>query len=149
MADRRRNFLILLLVAGLIAGSGAAIAFKKTRLGLDLKGGVQLVYQGKPTAQSKVNTDSLNRAIDIMRKRVDKIGVSQTEIQLSGINEITVALPGVSNVRRAQEQVGKTAQLNFYDWGRNGIARTGHPPPTQGTATAGWTTPGARGGTAA
>src|SRR5438093_1329228 len=101
MADRRRNFLILLLVAGLIAGSAAAIAFKKTRLGLDLKGGVQLVYEGKPTAQSKVNADSLNRAIDIMRKRVDKLGVAQPEIQLSGINEITVALPGVGNVHRA------------------------------------------------
>src|SRR5437660_4055752 len=148
MADRRRNFLILLLVAGLIAGSAAAIAFNKTRLGLDLKGGVQLVYQGKPTAQSKVNTDSLNRAIDIMRKRVDKIGVSQTEIQLSGINEITVALPGVSDVRRAQEQVGKTAQLYFYDWEPNVIGPTGKPAPTEGTVTGDSTITGAGGVTA-
>jgi SecD/SecF fusion protein len=148
MADRRRNFLILLLVAGLLAGSAAAIAFKKTRLGLDLKGGVQLVYQGKPTAQSKVNTDSLNRAIDIMRKRVDKIGVSQTEIQLSGINEITVALPGVSDVRRAQEQVGKTAQLYFYDWEPNVIGPTGKPAPTEGTVTGDSTITGAGGVTA-
>src|SRR2546423_8424902 len=148
MADRRRNSLILLLVAGLIAGSAAAIAFKKTRLGLDLKGGVQLVYQGKPTAQSKVNTDSLNRAIDIMRKRVDKIGVSQTEIQLSGINEITVALPGVSNVLRAQEQVGKTAQLYFYDWEPNVIGPDGKPAPSEGTITGDATRTGAGGATA-
>ena len=69
------------------------IAAKKTRLGLDLKGGVELVYQGKPTAQSKVDAESLNRAIDIMRKRVDQLGVAQPEIQRSGEREIDVALP--------------------------------------------------------
>ena len=67
MSDRRRNALILLLVAGLVAGSAAVIALKKTHLGLDLKGGVELVYQGKPTAQSKVTPESLERAINIMR----------------------------------------------------------------------------------
>ena len=74
MTDRRRNALILLIVAGLVVASAAAIAVKKTRLGLDLKGGVELTYQGKPTAQSKVNAESLNRAIDIMRTRVDQLG---------------------------------------------------------------------------
>src|ERR1035441_5988264 len=92
MTDRRRNALILLIVAGLIALSVAVIATKKTRLGLDLKGGVQLVYQAKPTAQSKVDAESLNRAIDIMRKRVDQLGVAQPEIQRYGANEINVAL---------------------------------------------------------
>src|SRR6202035_3707291 len=97
MNDRRRNTLILLIVAGLIAASVAVIATKKTRLGLDLKGGVELVYRGKPTAQAKVDTESLNRAIDIMRKRVDQLGVAQPEIQRSGENEITVSLPNVTN----------------------------------------------------
>src|SRR6202035_5693240 len=97
MTDRRRNLFILLIVAGLIAGSVATIAAKKTRLGLDLKGGVELVYKAKATAQSKVDTESLERAIDIMRKRVDKLGVAQPEIQRSGENEIDVALPNVSN----------------------------------------------------
>ena len=66
MTDRRRNLFILLIVAGLIAGSLASIATKKTRLGLDLKGGVELVYKGKATAQSKVDPESLERAIDII-----------------------------------------------------------------------------------
>ena len=77
MQDRRRNTLVLLIVAGLLALSLAVIFAKPTRLGLDLKGGVELVYQGKPTAQSKVDSESLNRAIDIMRKRVDQLGVAQ------------------------------------------------------------------------
>jgi SecD/SecF fusion protein len=137
MNDRRRNALILLIVLGLIAASVAVIVGKKTRLGLDLKGGVELVYQGKPTAQAKVDTESLNRAIDIMRKRVDQIGVAQPEIQRSGADEITVALPSVSNASRAQDQVGKTAQLLFYDWEPNVIGPEGKPAPTETTATGG------------
>src|ERR1700709_1066804 len=107
MTDRRRNTLILLIVAGLIAASLAVIATKKTRLGLDLKGGVELIYQAKPTAASKVDAESLNRAIDIMRKRVDQLGVSQPEIQRSGADEIDVALPDVTNPARAEEGGGK------------------------------------------
>jgi SecD/SecF fusion protein len=137
MTDRRRNTLILLLVAGLIAASVAVIATKKTRLGLDLKGGVQLVYQAKPTAQSKVDAESLNRAIDIMRKRVDQLGVAQPEIQRSGADEINVALPDVTNAGRAEQLVGKTAQLFFYDWEPNVIGADGKPAPTEATVTGG------------
>ena len=91
MTDRRRNNLVLAIVAGLIVVSLIVIAgipgvtkAKKTRLGLDLKGGVELIYQAKPTAQSKVDTESLERAINIMRTRVDQLGVAQPEIQRSG-----------------------------------------------------------------
>jgi SecD/SecF fusion protein len=130
MADRRRNTLILLIVAGLVLASLAVIASKPTRLGLDLKGGVQLIYQGRATAQAKVDTESLNRAIDIMRNRVDKLGVAQPEIQRTGASEIDVRLPDVTNAQRAQQQVGKTAQLFFYDWEPNVIGPDGKP--TQG-----------------
>jgi SecD/SecF fusion protein len=137
MIDRRRNALILLIVLGLIAASVAVIATKKTRLGLDLKGGVELVYQGKPTAQSKVDSESLNRAIDIMRKRVDQLGVAQPEIQRSGADEIDVALPDVSNASRAQDEVGQVAQLYFYDWEPNVIGPAGTPAPSEPTVTGG------------
>ncbi|HEY4894518.1 MAG TPA: protein translocase subunit SecD [Solirubrobacteraceae bacterium] len=137
MNDRRRNIMILLIVAGLIAASVAVVATKKTRLGLDLKGGVELIYQGKPTAQAKVDTESLERAIDIMRKRVDKLGVAQPEIQRSGKDEIDVALPNVSNAARAEQEVGKTAQLYFYDWEPNVIGPDGNPAPSEATVTGG------------
>src|SRR6202035_5821939 len=148
MTDRRRNAFILLIVAGLIAASVAVIATKKTRLGLALKGGVELVYQAKPTAQSKVDAESLERAIGIMRSRVDKLGVAQPEIQRSGEKEIDVALPNVSNASRAQDQVGKTAQLYFYDWEPNVIGPTGQPAPTDGTVTGDSTSAGPGGVTA-
>jgi SecD/SecF fusion protein len=137
MTDRRRNTLILLIVAGLIAASFAVIATKKTRLGLDLKGGVELVYQAKPTAQSKVDAESLNRAIEIMRKRVDQLGVAQPEIQRSGADEINVALPDVTDAGKAEQEVGKTAQLFFYDWEPNVIGADGKPSPTEATVTGG------------
>jgi SecD/SecF fusion protein len=137
MADRRRNSLVLLVVALLLVGSAVVIASKPTRLGLDLKGGVSLIYKGIPTAQTKVDDESLNRTIDIMRKRVDQLGVAQPEIQRTGSDEVDVSLPDVSNARRAQEQVGKTAQLHFYDWEPNVIGPEGTPAPTDHSATGG------------
>ncbi len=148
MTDRRRNILVLLIVALLIAFSLVVIATKPTRLGLDLKGGVELVYQAKPTAQSKVDSESLERAISIMRKRVDQLGVAQPEIQRSGEKEIDVALPDVSNAARAQDEVGKVAQLYFYDWEPNVIGPSGQPAPSEGTVTGDSTSSGAGGVTA-
>jgi SecD/SecF fusion protein len=148
MTDRRRNTLILLIVAGLVAASLAAIVTKKTRLGLELKGGVELVYQAKPTAQSKVDTESLERAINIMRTRVDQLGVAQPEINRTGAKEIDVALPEVKNVHQAEAEVGKTAQLQFYDWEKNVIGANGQPAPTEGTVTGDATSSGPGGVTA-
>jgi len=144
MTDRRRNTFVLLIVAALIVlsllvtvGIPSVVKPKKTRLGLELKGGVELTYQGRPTAQSKVNKESLERAIDIMRKRVDALGVADPEIQISGKDEIVVALPNVSNSERAQAQVGQTAQLYFYDWEPNVIGPDGKPAPTEASVTGG------------
>ena len=137
MGDRRRNALVLLIVVGLLAASAAIILSNPTRLGLDLKGGVQLIYQGRATAQAKVDPESLNRAIDIMRKRVDQLGVAQPEIQRTGEREISVGLPDVTNAQRAQEQVGKTAQLFFYDWESNVIGPSGKPEPENRRVTGG------------
>ncbi|HSZ06590.1 MAG TPA: protein translocase subunit SecD [Solirubrobacteraceae bacterium] len=130
MTDRRRNTLILLVVVGLVVASLAAIATKKTRLGLELKGGVELVYQARPTAATKVSPESLERAVNIMRKRVDQLGVAQPEIQSSGEDEIDVALPAVQNIIQAENEVGKTAQLQFYDWEPNVIGPSGKPAGT-------------------
>jgi preprotein translocase subunit SecD len=75
MTDRQRNGFILLLVVGLVAASLAVVFTKKTVLGLDLKGGVQLIYQGEPSAQvPKVTPAALNQAVNIMRQRVDQLG---------------------------------------------------------------------------
>jgi SecD/SecF fusion protein len=125
MTDRQRHGFVLLLVAGLIAASAVILTQFKTVLGLDLKGGVELVYQAQPTPQSPVNQTSLNRAVDIMRQRVDQLGVSEPEIQTSGGNQISVGLPNVHDTARAEREVGSTARLEFYDWEENALLPDG------------------------
>jgi SecD/SecF fusion protein len=133
MTDRQRNSFILLLVIGLLLGSLVVIAGvpgavkpQKTRLGLDLKGGIELVYQGTPTPQTPVVTqDALQRAVDIMRQRVDAFGVTEPSIQTTGGNQITVGLPDVKDTARAESEVGKTARLYFYDWEANALTAPG------------------------
>ncbi len=119
MSSRRRNLFVILLMLGFMVGSVAIIVTKETKLGLDLKGGVELVYQGEPTPQSEVTPEAIDRAIDIMRERVDRLGVAEPEIQRLGNDQISVGLPGVKNLERAKAQVGTTAQLYLYDWERN------------------------------
>jgi len=120
MSDRRRNLFVLLAVLGLIAASLAVITTKETKLGLDLQGGVQLIYEGKPTKQQPtVTAEGLDRALDIMRDRVDALGVAEPELQRSGANQIDVSLPGVEDAEDAERQVGTTAQMYFYDWEPN------------------------------
>jgi SecD/SecF fusion protein len=139
MGRRRRNLFVLLFVVALIVASALVIANKPTRLGLDLKGGVELVYQGTPTGQVKeVSGSDIERSIEIIRERIDKLGVSEPEVARLGNTEITVSLPDVTNAQRAIEQVGSTAQLHFYDWEPNLIGREkaiggtpGREPPPQ------------------
>ena len=113
MTDRQRHGFILLLVAGLIAASVVVLLSMKTVLGLDLKGGVELVYKGEPTAQSAVTPAALGRAVDVMRNRVDQLGVSEPEIQTYGGNEISVGLPNVHDTARAIAEVGTTARREY------------------------------------
>jgi SecD/SecF fusion protein len=144
MQSRARNAFVLALVAALvlislvvIVGIPGVVKRKPTRLGLELKGGVQLTYQALPTSVAKVTSESMNRAVEVIRKRVDQLGVAQPEIQRSGASEISVALPDVSNAARAKDEVGKTAQLYFYDWETNVLGPEDKPDPTNGTVTGG------------
>ena len=120
MNDRRRNIIILTTVVALLVGSLVVIFTKPTKLGLDLQGGVQLVYEARPTKQQPtVNQEALDRALDIMRDRVDSLGVAEPELQRTGQNQVEVSLPGEENAERAADQVGTTAQMYFYDWEPN------------------------------
>ena len=138
MSDRQRNLFVLLLVAGLLIASAVVITSKPTKLGLDLQGGVELVYEVKPRAgQPQPNTDTLARTIDVMRERVDQLGVAEPEIQQSGSEQINVALPDVSNLQEAIRQVGTVAQMAFYDWEPKVIGPDGRPDPTNPAVTGG------------
>lgn len=120
MGTRRGHLFVLLLVLGLVAISGLIIAKKETKLGLDLQGGLELVYQGQPTGTSgEVSGEDIEDSISIIEQRINKLGVSEPEIARLGADQITVQLPGVTDATRAAEQVGTTAQLYYYDWEPN------------------------------
>jgi len=120
MGTRRSHIFVLLFVIGLVAVSGLVIAAKETKLGLDLQGGLELVYQGQPTGTSEeVTGEDIENSISIIEQRINKLGVSEPEVARLGTDEITVSLPGVTDANRAAEQVGSTAQLYYYDWEPN------------------------------
>jgi SecD/SecF fusion protein len=125
MGSRRTNLIVLFLVLALCVGSAIVVLAKPTVLGLDLKGGTQLVYVARPSARVPVITPSdIDRSIEIIRERADKLGVSEPEIARVGSDEIQVGLPNVENAKRAIDQIGTTSQLYLYDFERNVI-----PPP--------------------
>ncbi len=132
MGKRRRNLFVLLFVFGLIVVSGLVIANKPTKLGLDLKGGVQLVLQGRPTPQQPtLDNGSMERAVDIIRSGCDQLGVSEIEVARVGSDQIQVGIPGATSVGKATECATKPARLFFFDWEPSLIGREfiigGHP----------------------
>ncbi len=117
MSSRRRYLFVLLFVLGLVVASALVIVNTSTKLGLDLKGGIELVYQGQPTGQVKeVTGEDIERSIEIIRERIDELGVSEPEVSRLGTDQISISLPDITNSQRAIDQVGTTAQLYFYDW---------------------------------
>jgi SecD/SecF fusion protein len=137
MGSRRRYLFVLLFVLGLVIVSGLVIAKKETKLGLDLQGGLELVYQGQPTGTAtSISGQDIEDSIGIIERRINKLGVSEPEVARLGNDEITVSLPGITDAARAAEQVGTTAQLYFFDWEPNLIGperaiggRPGQEPP--------------------
>ena len=107
----RRNglFSLIFIVVVAVAGLGATIAYdNEPLLGLDLQGGVSVVLQPVEDTDS----DSLGQAIEIIRQRVDGLGVAEPEIARQE-DAIVVQLPGVDDRERALELVGQTAELRF------------------------------------
>ena len=70
---------------------------------------------GGSAADRELTEEDLNRSVDIMRNRVDKLGVTEPEIRTQGDDQIVIQLPGVSDPEAAAEIIGTTAQLELYD----------------------------------
>jgi SecD/SecF fusion protein len=98
---------------------------------------VRLIYRATPSTTGKITIETLDHTIEIMRARVERLGVTTAEIQRVGADEISVVLPGTSVAQEAREQVGETGELYFYDWEPNVIGPHGRPAPSDTTATGG------------
>lgn len=87
---------------------------KPAQLGLDLRGGTQIVLDLEPKPGQTVNSDLANRTLEVLRKRVDSLGVSEPSLSTSGDKRIIVELPGETDPTRAVNVLGSTAQLSFH-----------------------------------
>ena len=84
------------------------------KLGLDLQGGMHIVLRVDASELSAAEaSNARDRALEIIRNRVDKFGISEPQIMPQGNDYIVVELPGLQDVKRAQELIGRTAQLEF------------------------------------
>jgi preprotein translocase subunit SecD len=113
---KHRNLIIMLVMAALVAVSVYYIVppSVKTRLGLDLQGGLEIVYSAR-TADGKAPSQAqLDQTISILDRRVNGLGVTESAIQKQGTDQVSVALPGIKDPQQALRVIGKTAQLEFY-----------------------------------
>ena len=133
---QRRNLLVSVLVVVAISLASFAAVFAaqwSPRLGLDLAGGVAVVY----TAEGKnVTTADLNETVNILNLRVNGLGVSGAQVQTTGKNQISVSIPGVTNAQQVLNQIGQTARMYFrpvqcfaYPQGRPKHAPKNYVPP--------------------
>jgi SecD/SecF fusion protein len=118
--NRRTSFLVVGLLAAALVGVllmavPSSPIHQKPTLGLDLQGGLEVTLQAVPPPDRELTEEDLDRSVDIMRNRVDKLGVTEPEIRTQGDDQIVIQLPGVSDPEAAAEIIGTTAQLELYD----------------------------------
>jgi preprotein translocase subunit SecD len=119
MGSRRNNLIVLALVVVLL-GVAAYFIFinepvtQSTQLGLDLQGGVSAQLQGSQTGGGKVTREEMQQAADLIRQRIDRLGVAEPDVRVQSEDQVVVQIPGVKNPKEVIRIIGSTAQLGFY-----------------------------------
>ncbi len=111
---KRANLVRAVLAFAVLATSFYFAWSKPARLGLDLRGGTQIVLETQDSPHVKANRESTDRAREVLRRRIDALGVAESSITRSGDRRLIVELPDVQDPTRATEAVGKTAQLTAH-----------------------------------
>ena len=120
MSSRRSNLilvgLIVLALAGVALLTVPSSPFHRgVKKGLDLQGGLEVVLKAEPPKGHKLTKEDLDRSVNVMRSRVDKIGVASPEIREQSPDQIVIQLAGVHDPEQAAKLIGSTAQLELYD----------------------------------
>ena len=103
-----------LVALGILAGSVYFVVTTPARLGLDLRGGTQIVLETQDSPTVTADQESTDRAVEVLRRRIDALGVAEPSLTRSGDRRIIVELPGLQDPREAAEVIGRTAQLTFH-----------------------------------
>src|SRR5262249_3633612 len=118
--ERRRYLLLLAVIVAALVGAlmisiPGSPAQKHPTLGLDLKGGLEVVLQAQNTKNHKVQPSDLDTAVSIMQQRINGLGISEPEIRKQEPNQIVIQLAGIHDPQAAAKIIGQTAQLELYD----------------------------------
>jgi len=107
-------FLILLIIGftywSLVSASDREAGIKR---GLDIAGGLYVLLEATETGDEEIDADAIDRAVTIIRMRVDDLGVAEPIIAVQGDNRIRVELPDIDDVEQARSIIGRTAMLRF------------------------------------
>ncbi|MFG3246525.1 protein translocase subunit SecD [Streptomyces sp. NPDC048187] len=113
--SRSRSLYVRALVALAVLAASVAIALTTpVRLGLDLRGGTQIVLETRSTESAEADREATDRTVEVLRGRIDALGVAEPTIVRSGENRVVVELPGVQDPRKAADVLGRTAQLTVH-----------------------------------
>ncbi|MDE0311238.1 MAG: protein translocase subunit SecD [Caldilineaceae bacterium] len=107
----------LWLEEGLAPGVDTQRDIRELTLGLDLKGGTQVLLEAEISEDQPLPEDALNSAKIIVEQRVNGLGLAEPTVQLQGERRMIVELPGVKNPDQAIETIRSTGQLEFVDLG--------------------------------
>jgi SecD/SecF fusion protein len=108
-------FLLVVLLGGMMGTTGEKIV-KDIKLGLDLQGGFEILYEVKPIKEGeKITKDVLLSTVSALNKRINVLGVSEPRIDVEGNDRIRVQLAGVKDQNKAREILSTEAKLTFRD----------------------------------
>ncbi|MFC9133054.1 protein translocase subunit SecD [Streptomyces sp. NPDC057099] len=110
-----RSLALILIALVALTGGMFASGHTKPRLGIDLAGGTSITLRAVPEAgnEAAINKTNMDTAVSIMERRVNGLGVSESEVQTQGRENIIVNIPKGTNSEQARKQVGTTAKLYF------------------------------------
>lgn len=112
-------FLLVIVMLAAVAFTGVDLVIfkipsveKGVTLGLDLSGGSIIIFEPD---EANPSSEDMNRAVALLRQRLDALGLTEANIYQGGNNQIRVEIPGLTDTEEAVETIGSTAQLEFRD----------------------------------
>ncbi|QPP08168.1 protein translocase subunit SecD [Streptomyces bathyalis] len=109
----RANRVRAVIALAVMALAAVLAMTQQPRLGIDLRGGTQIVLESRDSATAKATPTRTDDTMEVLRRRVDALGVAEPGLVRSGDNRIIVELPGLQDAEEATEVLGRTAQLTF------------------------------------
>jgi preprotein translocase subunit SecD len=114
VAKMRKSYMYRIVFVAIVVLSATWFTITKpVNLGLDLKGGVYVLLEAKPEDGQKLDKEAMSRLIEVLNRRVNGLGVSESSVQKVGEKRVMVELPGITDTEKAIAMIGKTALMEF------------------------------------